>query len=154
MSHARLDDWVGQDSIPQSFGNLGSYPDAALDLEPVVPARRASASSNGPRRTPRVSLILVIPDDQAVEPERLAFRLGPALNDEIDVMVVACAGRPSNLEELKRTARNARFLVAPAGTSAEDLRELAMEQTPGDIVTLLNGAHLCEPLGPGRVLTS
>ena len=30
-------------------------------------------------------------------------------------------------------------LLAPAGTSAEDLRELAMKQAPGDIVTLLSG---------------
>jgi hypothetical protein len=154
VSHARLDDWVDQDSVPQSLGNPGRYSSAALELETVAPARRVVVGSNGPRRTPRVSLILVLPDDQAVEPERLAFRLAPALYDEVDLMVVACAGRPSNLDELKRTARDARFLLAPAGTSAEDLRELAMEQTPGDIVTLLNGAHLCEPFERARVLTS
>jgi hypothetical protein len=62
------------------------------------------------------------------------------------MMVVACAGQPSNLDELKRTAHDARFLLAPAGTSTEDLREFAMEQTPGDIVTLLNGAQLSAPL--------
>ena len=37
---------------------------------------------------------------------------------------------------------DAQFLLAPAGTSTEDLRELAMKQAPGDIVSLLNGITL------------
>jgi hypothetical protein len=101
-----------------------------------------------------VSLILVIPDDQMVDPKELARRLPPPRCEEIDIMVVACAGRPSNLDELKRTARDARFLLAPAGTSAEDLRELAMEQTPGDIVTLLSGTHLCVSLERDDLVSS
>jgi hypothetical protein len=60
----------------------------------------------------------------------------------IDSIVVACAGTPGNLDELKRTARGVQFLHAPPGTSAEDLRELAMEQTHADIVTLQSFAHL------------
>jgi hypothetical protein len=43
---------------------------------------------------------------------------------------------------LQRSVRDAQFLLAPAGTSTEDLRELAMRQVPGDIVTLLSGALL------------
>ena len=45
-------------------------------------------------------------------------------------------------EALKIDPRNAdaQFLLAPAGTTTEDLRELAMRQVPGDIVTLLTGA--------------
>jgi hypothetical protein len=38
--------------------------------------------------------------------------------------------------------RDAQFLLAPAGTSTEDLRALAMSQAPGDIVSLLNGVTL------------
>jgi len=72
---------------------------------------------------------------------------------EAYTVVVACAGQPSNLDELKRTARGARFLHAPPGTSAEDLRELAMDQTPGDIVTLLSVAHLYAPAERGTVET-
>jgi len=68
--------------------------------------------------------------------------------------VVACAGHPSNLDELKKTTRGAQFLHAPAGTSAEDLRELAMEQTPGDIVTLLSAAYLYAPPEREQLATS
>jgi hypothetical protein len=56
----------------------------------------------------------------------------------VDV-IVACAGQPVNLADLQRRVRDAQFLLAPAGTSTEDLRELAMKQAPGDIVSLLNG---------------
>jgi hypothetical protein len=55
---------------------------------------------------------------------------------------VACAGQPVNLADLQRRVRDAQFLLAPAGTSTEDLRELAMKQAPGDIVSLLNGITL------------
>jgi hypothetical protein len=65
--------------------------------------------------------------------------------EDVDV-TIACAGQPSNLDALRRMAVTARFLVAPRGTTAEDLRELAMEQTPGDIVTLLDASYLSRPL--------
>jgi hypothetical protein len=59
----------------------------------------------------------------------------------IDSIVIACAGPPGNLDEWKRTNRGVQFLQAPPGTSAEDLRELAMEQIHADIVTLQSVAH-------------
>jgi hypothetical protein len=95
----------------------------------------------GPRRTPRVSLIVVLPEHHVVSPDRLAEGLRARGNQDIDV-VVACAGQPTNLTALQRSVGDAQFLLAPAGTSTEDLRELAMRQVPGDIVTLLSGALL------------
>lgn len=93
------------------------------------------------RRTPRVSLIVVLPENHVVSPDRLAEGLRARGNQDIDV-VVACAGQPTNLSALQRSVGDAQFLLAPAGTSTEDLRELAMRQVPGDIVTLLSGALL------------
>ena len=94
-----------------------------------------------PRRTPRVSLIVVLPENHVVSPDRLAEGLRAHGNQDIDV-VVACAGQPTNLSALQRSVGDAQFLLAPAGTTIEDLRVLAMRQVPGDIVTLLSGALL------------
>ena len=91
------------------------------------------------RKTPRVSLIFLLRDGQVMEPKRLAGRLAPQRDEGMDV-IVACAGQPGNLDVLRRTARHARFYLAPADTTEEDLRELAIKQTGGDIVTLLRGA--------------
>jgi hypothetical protein len=91
-----------------------------------------------PRRTPRVSLIVVVPESHVVSPDTLAQRLPNAVNGDVDV-VVACAGQPANLPALQRTVGAAQFILAPAGTTPEDLRELAMSQASGDIVTLLSG---------------
>jgi hypothetical protein len=99
--------------------------------------RRAS-----PRRTPRISVVVVLPENHAVSPASLTS-LSKLGDQEVDV-VVACAGQPADLNALQRTVRGAQFILAPAGTSAEDLRELAMRQAPGDIVTLLSGALLTE----------
>jgi hypothetical protein len=93
------------------------------------------------RRTPRTSLIVVLPDNHVVSPDRLAERLPAEGAENVDI-IVACAGQPVNLADLQRRVRDAQFLLAPAGTSTEDLRELAMKQAPGDIVSLLNGITL------------
>jgi hypothetical protein len=90
------------------------------------------------RRTPRVSLIVVLSENHIVSPDRLAEGLRAHETRDIDV-VVACAGQPTNLGAFQRTVKDAQFLLAPAGTSTEDLRALAMRQAPGDIVTLLSG---------------
>lgn len=96
---------------------------------------RSEDASHFQRRTPRQSVIVVLPEDHVFEPDSIAERI--TQDDEVEI-TIACAGKPSNLDALKRTARAARFLLAPSGMSPEDLRELAMEQTPGDIVTLLD----------------
>lgn len=96
-----------------------------------------------PRRTPRVSLIVVLPDNHVVSPDRMAEGLRAHGNQQVDVLV-ACAGQPTNLAALHQSVGDAQFLLAPAGTSTEDLRQLAMRQAPGDIVTLLSGTLLPE----------
>jgi hypothetical protein len=93
----------------------------------------------GPRRTPRKSFIVVLPENHVVSPDLVAERLsGEGDSDQIDV-ILACAGQPSSIAALQRRVRDLQILLAPAGTSGEDLRELAMNQAPGDIVTLLSG---------------
>ena len=95
------------------------------------------------RRTPRVSLIVVQPDNHAVSPTRLADRIRDYAGHVVQI-VVACAGQPANLVTLQRVIGDAQFLLAPSGTSAEDLRELAMRQVFGDIVALIGGGPISE----------
>lgn len=141
MSRAGLNDVVHP--IPTSTEPAGrprsfsaGDPSAELDSFQGLTAR-----TDRPRRTPRTSLIVVLPDKHFVLPDRLAERLPTDSAECIDV-IVACAGQPVNLNALQRRVRNAQFLLAPAGTSTEDLRELAMKQAPGDIVSLLCGVTL------------
>jgi hypothetical protein len=107
---------------------------------------QALATVSKPKRlTPRTTLIVVLPENHFVSPSGLAEHL--PITDERDVdVIVACAGQPMNLQALQRTVVDAQFLLAPAGTSMEDLRELAMRQAPGDIVTLLSGALMSQAL--------
>jgi precorrin-6B methylase 1 len=90
------------------------------------------------RRTARVSVIVVLPENHVVSPDRLAEGLRAHGDQQVDV-VIACAGEPANLAAARQSFGDAQFLLAPAGTTTEDLRELAMRQAPGDIVTLLSG---------------
>jgi hypothetical protein len=145
VSQERIDDSLDQDSRMPSVGRLAEKSWAATAFNKFVPRPQVSSGLSTRRTTPRVSLIFVLPEDQVVEPDRLALRLSTEQHEDVDV-TIACAGQPSNLDALKRTAVTARFLVAPRGTTAEDLREFAMEQTPGDIVTLLDASHLSRPL--------
>lgn len=92
-----------------------------------------------PRRTPRVSVIVVLPENHVVCPERVAEGLRSHQGRDV-ALVVACAGQPTNLSALQRSVGHAQFVLAPAGTSTEDLREMAMRQVPGDIVTLISGS--------------
>jgi hypothetical protein len=96
-----------------------------------------------PRRTPRVSLIVVLPENHVVSPDRLAEGLRAHGDQHVDV-VIACAGYSTNLAASQGSVGDADLLLAPAGTTSEDLRQLAMRQAPGDIVTLLTGALVPE----------
>jgi hypothetical protein len=107
---------------------------------------KGADGANGPRRTPRKSLIVVLPDNHVVSPEVVAGRLPPAGDHEVVEVIVACAGQPVNLAALTRRVRDVQVLLAPAGTSPADLRELAIRRAPGDIVTLLSGAVLPAPM--------
>ena len=101
------------------------------------------------RRTPRHSVIVVLPDHHAVSPDLLASKVSSRGDDEV---LVACAGQPHNLGALQRSVGDAEFLLAPAGTCDEDLRELAMGEATGDIVTLISGALLHENHAGQRLL--
>jgi hypothetical protein len=105
-------------------------------------SRDSAQGASSPRRTPRVSVVVVLPENHAVSPASLTT-LSKLEDQEVDI-VVACAGQPADLNALQRSVRGAQFILAPAGTSAEDLRELAMQQAPGDIVTLVSGALLTD----------
>jgi hypothetical protein len=99
-----------------------------------------------PRPTPRKSLVVILPENHVVPADYLAERLRTADDEEMDV-IVACAGEPVDLNLVQRAARTSQFILAPAGTSREDLRELAMMRASGDIVTLVTGQHLDAALG-------
>lgn len=152
VTQVRIDDRLDQDSRLPPAGTLAEKSWAATAFNKFVPRPQVSAGLSVRRPTPRVSLIFVLPEDQVVEPDRLALRLSTEQHKDVDV-TIACAGQPSNLDALKRTAATARFLVAPRGTTAEDLREFAMEQTPGDIVNLLDASHLSRPLEQDQRVT-
>jgi hypothetical protein len=96
-----------------------------------------------PHRRPRVSLVVVLPENHVVSPDRIAEGRRAHGDRQVNV-VIACAGEPANLAAAQQSVGDAQFLLAPLGTTTEDLRELAMRQAPGDIVTLL-----CGDLDPG-----
>jgi hypothetical protein len=80
----------------------------------------------------------VLPDNHVVSPDLVSGQLAVEGHYEIDV-ILACAGQPAGIAALQRRIRDLQVLLAPAGTPTEDLRELAMNQALGDIVTLLSG---------------
>ena len=112
-----------------------------IDHSVLISSGQLADQPSIPRRTPRVSVVVVLAEGHSVSPDILLNRLRARGDQEIDVLV-ACAGQPANLSALQRSVGDAQFLLAPAGTSPEDLRELAMSKAPGDIVTLLSGALL------------
>jgi hypothetical protein len=126
---------------------------AAITMtEVVVPRAPVRDYPSERRRTPRKSLIVVLPDNHTIRLEELAARLPVARNADEDV-IVAWAGQHSDLDAFQRAIGGAQFLMAPPGTSTAELRQLAMTQAPGDIVTLLNAAILLEKPAPEQPLS-
>ena len=143
---------------PQTFAEPSMLPEACADDTHQPPSsledglyslRRVSDSTQRVRTSepavseandpsPRLSLIVVIPERHHVALADVFRRLPAGDSSQADV-IIACAGRPTNLHALQRAVSSAQFLFAPVGTSAEVLRELAMERATGDIVTLLSG---------------
>jgi hypothetical protein len=141
MSRAGVDGVLFQDlpAFPTATISEASEQSRAMPHDRVVTTAPGFLGKKGPRRTPRKSLIVVLPEDHIVSPDLVAERLSnEGDSDQIDV-ILACAGQPSGIAALQRKVRDLQVLLAPAGTSGEDLRELAMSQAPGDIVTLLSG---------------
>jgi len=104
----------------------------------IIPPSIASRQS-APRRTPRRSLIVVLPENHVLSPDVVSERLASEEEPENVDVILACAGQPNGIGAIQRRVRDLQVLLAPAGTSGEDLRQLAMEQAPGDIVTLVSG---------------
>lgn len=114
---------------------------ASASAESLAQERERFGERSARRRlTPRKSLVVVLPDNHVVSPELVAERLPSTGDDETIDVIVACAGQPINLGVLQRKVHDLQVLLAPSGTSVERLRELAIMQAPGDIVTLLSGA--------------
>ncbi len=141
---------AGLDDTPYPSSSSGAMRDVsregasnfAREEEQRIVGGTGADRSAGPRRTPRKSLIVVLPDNHVVSPEVLAEGLPQTDDHELVDVIVACAGQPASLVALTRRIRDVQVLLAPAGTSPEDLRELAIRHSPGDIVTLLSGAVL------------
>lgn len=131
----------------------GVRTDSAREDEPPPGLGLVADRSAGPRRTPRKSLIVVLPDNHFLSPDVVAERLPPVGDQEVMEVIVACAGQSTSLAALTRRVRDIQVLLAPSGTSPADLRELAMRQAPGDIVTLLSGRALPQPTHEHEMFT-
>lgn len=147
MPRAGLDDlrYSDSDSMTMDVPSRVVVTDATIEDDARAAFPAMAGRYMGPRRTPRKSLIVVLPDNHVVSPETVVERMPQTEADELVEVIVACAGQPSSLAALKRRVRDLQVLLAPAGTSPADLRELAIRQVPGDIVTLLSGAALSTP---------
>lgn len=153
MFRAGLNDLLHQALYSHSDETGGSATAGSLGEErDRFDGRAAFAEASArPRRTPRKSLIVVIPENHFVSPELVAERVPSTGDQEAVDVIVACAGQPVNLAALQRKVRDVRVLLAPAGTSTEDLREIAIKQAPGDIVTLLSGLLVGTPTGDREI---
>jgi hypothetical protein len=142
MSSAGVDAVLFQDlpSPPIVANQDASVQSVAAQRERFGGTTAPFDTSRGPRRTPRKSLIVVLPENHVVSPDLVSDRLPGGSGDEVIDVILACAGPPVGIAALQRRVRDLQILLAPAGTSTEDLRELAMSQAPGDIVTLLSGS--------------
>ena len=98
------------------------------------------------RTSPRRSVVVLLSESRTISPDFLFDGLRGRGDQQVDVLV-ACAGQPADLSALQHYVGDAQFLLAPAGTSLEDLREMAIAHAPGDIVTLVTA-----PLMPGATL--
>ena len=140
MSSAGVDAILFQDSV----SSIGLADDAAeQSLAQSDWGGRITPAPGRSRRTPRKSFIVVLPENHAVSADLVTERLPAEGDNEMVDVILACAGQPLSIAALQRRVRNIQVLLAPAGTSTEDLRELAMNQAPGDIVTLLSGTPVC-----------
>lgn len=130
-----LGDWIMSSTVTNAHETELQF--SAMRQELI--AAPTVSDSPGRRRTPRKSIIVVLPENHIVPAEVVNERLsGEPEPDQIGV-ILACAGQPNGISSLQHRVRDLQVLLAPSGTSDEDLRELAMTQASGDIVTLLNG---------------
>ena len=141
MSRAEVEVTLGQGllSLPTATTDDGTDQSSATRYTSVGRSPEILQGIGGVRRTPRKSVIVVLPDNHFVSPEQVSDRLPPEGDSEQVDVILACAGQPTGIAALQRKIRDLQVLLAPAGTSTQDLRELAMRRAPGDIVTLFSG---------------
>jgi hypothetical protein len=141
MSRAGVDSVIFQESLSPSIAipSHDSLQSAAPNHATIVTANVPNERRDGPRRTPRKSLIVVLPENHVVSPDLVTARLSEGGSADDTDVILACAGQPTSIAALQRRVRDLQILLAPAGTTGEDLRELAMNQAPGDIITLMGG---------------
>ena len=141
MSRAGVDSVIFQESLSSSIAipSHDSFQSAAPSHADIVTASAVNERRDGPRRTPRKSLIVVLPENHVVSADLVTERLSEGGSAEETDVILACAGQPTSIVALQRKVRDLQLLLAPAGTTVEDLRELAMNQAPGDIITLMGG---------------
>ena len=116
----------------------GYYPRPSLAPDDRSPAADADDLPRL-RHTPRKSLIVILPENHSIASDAVCARLAAEGDPKQVDVILACAGQSSIIGALQRRVHDLQILLAPAGTTTEELRELAMNQAPGDIVTLLNG---------------
>jgi hypothetical protein len=141
MSRAGVDVILVQGTVssPTLITSDPSEQSSVREHERFVSTPAVPQGQSGPRRTPRKSLIVVLPENHVVSPDLITDRLPPEGDTEEMDVILAYAGQSVSIAALQRRVRDLQVLRAPSGTSTEDLRELAMRQAPGDIVTLLCG---------------
>lgn len=133
-------------TLPLSFTFRGRSLLGHADA-PETPSGGARAAADpsrfrrGPSLRPGVSTVVVVADQRPLPIDQLALRL-PRVDADGATLVVAMAAEAAEGNRLRQLRRDASVIVAPLGTSMEDLRGLAMREAPGDIVTLLDGALL------------
>ena len=116
----------------------------------VVASQGVSATGDpAPQRAPLKSLIIAIPAAHSIELDRITAQMPDDPNGAVEV-IVACAGQPADLPAIHTHLTNAQFLLAPLGTSAEELRVLAISQAVGDIVTFVSGVPTGAPRSVDR----
>lgn len=138
MAHPRVEDsdvLSSRRSIRVAHARVVNHSIARPANLPVP--SRLEGTSEGPRRTPRRSVIVVLGENNVLSADALSDRLMADDDGDVDV-IVACAGQPRSLAPLQRQIRDFQVLLAPAGTSTDDLRALAIQHAPGDIITLLS----------------
>lgn len=123
---------------PALAGEYYPRPSLATDVERPLPGKMETGLPS-PRHTPRKSLVVILPENHFIASDAVCARLADEADPtQVDV-ILACAGHSGSIGALQRRLHDLQILLAPAGTSVEDLREMAINQAPGDIVTLLNG---------------
>lgn len=156
MVQAGAEHYKDSDSAASAATKSDARPTRAgtVDCERSVADTKLADRAPTLRATPRHSIVVVLPENHVVSPARLE-QIRRGINQGADVLV-ACAGQPTNLNVLQRAVGAAQFLLAPAGTSTEELRELAIRQASGDIVRLLSGAraHDCQDTETELSMTS